>query len=684
MAEMFGPTEIDTIVLDGGLDQITPLQRLPGGFARESLNFEVSTSGGYSLVDGYERFDGRPNPSDASWTTAIVASVTGLAVGDTLTGATSGAHGVIALITGNDVTTTKQSGEFLVVETLSNGTVTTAVTATSSADPSAKYVAQRQYAAAEIYRSDIQRVPGSGTVWVMRLNGVVYALRNNTTGVRKALFRATPTGWQQISLGSEIYFNTGVSAINDGDTITDLVTGGTGVVARVVLTTGVAAWGAGNATGKLIISSHVGQIATGHALQVGGVTRATSTTGLLNIDLAPGGTLSTDKATFGGAFNGAKLYCADGVSRAFEFNGTTVVPIDSGMGILDKPQIARVFKSQLFLAFGPSLQFSGINTPYIFSPLFGAGELAMNGPVTELNVQAGDQTAGSMVVYSEDEVAILYGNSSLDFKLSTYNSQVGAEPFTGQNLAEAYALDARGVIKLTASLNYGNFDQSTLTSQMLPFVKEHRGRATCSAVSRDKSQYRVFYSDGFAIYVTVANGELKGCMPVYFPDPLASATSGEQDEGGDAIYAGSVSGGFVYRLDAGTSFDGADIPFYLLLTYAAQGNARRRKRYRKGALEIVCQGFAKMSVGYDLGYSDATRVAMVTPTPFNKNPLSAVWDSGTWDSIVWDGRALGPVEVPLNGTAENIAMRIYGSSGYTNKFTINSVEIHWSPRRLMR
>lgn len=682
----FGPVEIDTIVLDGGLDQVTPLSRLPGGVAREALNFEVSTTGGFTTVQGYERFDGRPHPSEAQWATIAVSTVAGIVVGDSVYSLTTGASGVVAVVDAVlvELTLTKVVGVFNAPNQFFKVGVIPpigTIVANTSADLTIRTEAQRAYAAAEIYRADILPVPGVGPVWVARLKNKVYAFRNNSLNTRKTCYVQSGTGWTQITLGNEIYFITGVNEIFEGDTVTDLSTGATMVVGRVVLQGGT--WGT-DAAGKLIITSHVGAAGPGHALQVGGVTMATSTTSLRGIDLAPGGQMVFDVATFGGAFNGQRIYGCDGVGRAFEFDGSVLAPIDSGMGVLDSPQCLAVFKNALFLAFGSSVQFSGIGAPYIWAPLFGAGEIAMNADVTNMIVQQGDQTSGSMTIYSQNNIAILYGNTSADFKLSVYDQATGAEFNTVQSLGDQIGLDARGLIKLTASLNYGNFDQDTLTAPILPFVKEHRGRSTCSCISRDKAQYRVFYSDGYAIYATIVNGVVKGCMPVWTPSAFVSAVSGEQNSAIDAIYLGAATDGYVYRLDAGTSFDGAAIPFNLLLTYSSEGNARLLKRYRKAALEIVAAGFAKLNIGFDFSYSDPTQRAMQTPVTFNKNPLTPMWDSGTWDSQVWDGRALGPIEVPMTGTSENVAMRVIGQNTFSVPFTVNSVYIHWSPRRNLR
>ena len=89
MLRLPATTSVDQIVkLAGGLDLLTPTLSLKDGYAREMRNFECSITGGYSRIAGYERHDGRPNPSDATFL-SITCNITGsIVVGDTLYGVT--------------------------------------------------------------------------------------------------------------------------------------------------------------------------------------------------------------------------------------------------------------------------------------------------------------------------------------------------------------------------------------------------------------------------------------------------------------------------------------------------------------------------------------------------------------------------------------------------------------------
>lgn len=111
------------ILLQGGLDLETPALTVQPGRMLACKNFEVNTLGGYTRIEGYERFDGQPAPSDT-----------------------------------------------------------------------------REPADQELRRSLIQKPEGQGGIrGVTVFKGEVYCFRD-TLADEQALYRATATGWQAITL----------------------------------------------------------------------------------------------------------------------------------------------------------------------------------------------------------------------------------------------------------------------------------------------------------------------------------------------------------------------------------------------------------------------------------------------------------------------------------------------------
>ncbi len=86
--------------LEGGLNEVTPPLSLKGGELYGCSNYEPGPKGGYSRIDGFERLDGRPAPSDANyWILNFDAGdILQPDVGGYCFGATTGAKGEVGLI----------------------------------------------------------------------------------------------------------------------------------------------------------------------------------------------------------------------------------------------------------------------------------------------------------------------------------------------------------------------------------------------------------------------------------------------------------------------------------------------------------------------------------------------------------------------------------------------------------
>jgi hypothetical protein len=277
---------------------------------------------------------------------------------------------------------------------------------------------------------------------------------------------------------------------------------------------------------------------------------------------------------------------------------------------------------------------------------------------------------------------MLYGTSSENWNLVSYNVGTGAKPYSAQNLVSSFAFDDRGIMSLTTTLNYGNFDASALTLNIRPFVQQRRNKVTASGVNREKSQYRVFFSDGSGIYATLFNGKYMGSMPVEFPDAVNCMCDGEDPDGSETAFFGSTDGR-VYRLDVGTSFDGDEIGASIILTYNFAKSPRILKRWRRASLEVDGTAYAEFSFNYSLAYA-STQVPQGVQESYSTNLSASFWDNVNWDNFVWDGRTLAPSEVEVVGTGENIAVQIACNSDYYSPFTINSVILHYSMRRGLR
>lgn len=675
------PVKYELIRLQGGLDQVTPTLSLSSGFARRAANFECSINGGYTRIAGYERLDGRPSPSAALYNLFQCTLTASVSVGNTITGMSSAAAGKVILVSGSTVVITREVGTFVATEGISVGGVQKGtIDAIFGVATNGRDDATCKALAADEYRASITAVPGEGPVrGVSYYNGTVYAWRNNVGSTAMKMYKSTSSGWAEVDLMATFDFDQGSDEIFAGDTIVGHSSGATALVKAVVVQSGT--WAAGNAAGYAVFTNMTGTPTANELIYVGGTKHARAVGTYSTTTLAPGGRVTTVVGNVFGGPTGKRMYGCDGVNRGFEFDGTTYVPLETGMAT-DTPNQVAVHKQHLFFSFGTSLQFSAIGNPYNWSPVLGAGEIAMSDTITNLPVLPGDQTSGAMAVYTRNDTSILYGSSAEDFKLSNYNSGTGGLAYTSQVMDQAYVMDDRGALALGTTLNFGNFITSTLTMNIRPFIQARRNLASASAINREKGQYRIFFSDRNALYITIANGKVLGSMPVQFNCAVTCSVDGETPDGAETSFFGGDDG-FVYRLDVGTSFDGAPIPANLNLVFNASGSPRVLKRYRKASVEMTGDSYAEVSFGYDLAYA-SNRVGQAVDAVYDADLRSSYWDEMSWDNFVWDGVGISPTEVDLQGTGENLSIRLSSVSAILEPFTVNSILIHYSMRRGLR
>ena len=664
----------------GGLDQVSPPLTMPEGFTIKASNVEVGTYGGYSRIKGYERYDGQTNPSSAQYNSIPVTVTGSYAIGNTITGVTSGATAVLIAATASTWYVTKVVGTF-VAEVIN---IAGAPVATSSAGAStggaATMALNATYLnlAADQYRADIAAVPGSGSILgVWRFGVCIYAFRNNAGGTAAVMYKSSVTGWTAVTMYNEVSFTVGaVTTPADSETLTQ--GGVTATVKRVVTQSGT--W-AGTAAGRFIITNPTGgNFAAGAATLSGGATVTLSAVQTA-ITFLPGGEFEFVNYNFGGAANTTKMYGCDGANRCFEFDGTTLVPIVTGMAT-DTPEHITAFKKHLFISIAGSVQHSGIGTPYIWTPITGAAELAVGDQCTGFMLQTGGTSVGTMVALNRNQTYMLYGNSSTDWNLVLYNPDAGAVEWTAQYIGQGVLLDDRGITTLATSQNFGNFASSTLSRKVDPTLRDLIDSANASCTVREKNQYRLFFSGGSALYVTFEGTKLSGIMPVSLTNPVTCIASQENTGGVEEIYFGSTNG-MVYQMERGTSFDGEVIDWNLQLSYNHFGSPRTLKQYKKAVLEISGSTYCEFDFSYLLGYG-STELSQPGTETITNNLSSSFWDSFVWDNFFWDGQNLLPSEIDIDGTAENVSLVFSGSSDEFDSFTMNGVSIDYIPRRRLR
>jgi hypothetical protein len=680
--------------LQGGLNLITPAIRTPAGHLIAGVNYEP-VDRGYRRFQGYERFDGRPKPSEASyWVLNFINGDTEVAEGDTVTGGTSGATGV-ALIAGTVtqgsyggsdaagfLVLTGVSGTFQDGEDLQVSAATVAVLNGTAAEQGASNDtddATWLQDAIETARGEIEAPAGSGPirgVWVF--NGDKYCVRNNVGGTAGVLYKATTSGWSAQSLGRELAFTSGGTfEIEEGQTITGATSGATAVITRVVKTSGD--WTTGDAAGYLYFASQTGTFQSEN-LDVGASTNVATIAGDSSaLALPAGGKYEFRNHNFYGASDLERMYGVNGEGPAFEWDGSVFVPIHTGMTV-DKPDHLWIYKNHLFLSFpGGSVQNSGTGEPCVFTAITGASEIGIGEDVT------GFQDHGqSLLIFGVNKIAVLYGNDRTDFVLEVVNSEAGAVEWTIQKVGIPIYQDDRGLRDLRTTAAYGDFKMGTISQAVEPlFRAKRRGGVTpvASLVVRTKDQYRLFWSDGTGL-ATYLGRKYPEHIPFDLGLEINVACSGENSDGTEILLIGSDDG-MVYELDAGTSLDGEALNAFLRLPFNHVGSPTQEKRWHRATLELDAGPDAEIGMTADFSYASEDQPSLAEQS-FSISGGGGFWEEDDWDDFYWSSPVEGLAELHIDGIGTNVSITAVSSSTYEDPHTIHGLTLHFSYRKLKR
>lgn len=712
MASGFGTTRTKYYALAGGLDVVTPALTVPPGRCLAMVNFEPYFQGGYRRCDGFERYDGRAAPSDATYTAFDVSDATYYIEGDNIVDNTSGATGVVIGVSGNTIGVTKIVGTFSVGDTV-NGSVTITSTPASRGALDAATDKEWLLAAQDEYRQDIAEVPGTGPVrGVWRRDATVYAVRDDeNSGGRALLYKQSAAGWTTtgITWTQYIYFDGGGGGTAqalppEGTAINGQTSGATATVHRIIEHGG--ATGTNDAYGYIVLKSVSGQFLNNENLRVSSTKFADAAGMSATFSFPSAARFRFLNHNFYGSSTTYRTYGVNGVGAAFEIDENHVVsplllPLvaETGQPSSNVPFLIEEHRNYLFLGFpGGSVVHSTVGEPLTINGFLGSTEFGMGAELTGMHSVVGNV----LVLTTERFTKGLYGNDTSDWELKLIGEKTGGKLNTVQQLDTVYAMDDLGITSLSRVQSFGDFAGSTVSQLIQPLVQSLRDNVTDSTIVRGSNQYRVYFDDGSAFVMFVpspgqvnADGQPAGVQFGYLSYPFAvdRIYNCEDENGIERVYFATDDAdgeGFVYEDLQGPSFDGDIIASYLRLAFNHVGSPAARKRFRRADLGLQADDTLALKFVSDISYGSPA-VSSGT-TSLTANDVSEIdifggggfWDVSNWEEFYWDGQNVSTARANLTGSGENIGFLIYHESAIDAPFVLQDIVLHYDIRRLQR
>lgn len=680
--------------LGGGLDLVTPIIQMPDGKMIAGDNFEPWINGGYRRIKGFERYDGRPKPSDATWVWLTLDDASSYTVGDTITGDTSSASGtIVAIGTGdhaNEVCVTKVSGTFAEEGV---DTARTSITNVALNDgPTVALEEAWRLAAEDEYRGDIVAVPGTNPIrGVWQCRDRVYAIRDNAGETAAVIHKATSSGWDDAALEMchTLYFDAGTASFTVGSTLTGGTSAATGTIHKVVVHSGD--WGTNDAAGYIALTGVSGTFSDDETITDGGSGSATAASASSAFSLAVGGRYDFVTYNFLASSDTYRAYCAGGTGPAFEIDEDDVVtPILMDLSLGDAPSennpyLVEVFDGALWLMFpGGSLQKSIAGDPLTFNGFLGAAEFGLSDEGTGLINSAGRV----LIAFTRSQTHGIFPEGASGYIKRLISNRSGAIKWTDGEVGSVHAVDDSGLIDLQRVEAFGDFQSAALSDPVQPIMESSREKIIGVQLIRETNQYRVLFSSGAGILFRMRqDGAAEPATFRYDLGDNQTLTCAYSCEDANSIprYWMAGSSGHVYECERGRNFDGEPIESFCRLPFNHQGAPAVRKRYRLAEVEVKCERSVTLVMAQDRNYGDqADGTSNWSDDVDTAWGGGGFWDLDNWGEVYWDAQLFDAARFELLGTGRNVSLLIYHKTATTDPFILQGVILHFDPRRVQR
>lgn len=688
-AQVSTPTEVKYVPFGGGLNLIDSPITMDDGMLTECLNFEqVFGRQGYSRINGFERYDGRPEPHLATYSIQYFDGGTAaISAGDVVTGASATAKVLAVEITSGSWGTSDAAGRLIIYNTtgawadneaiqvsaatkaLANGVTTL------GAVSEANHLTYKNNAIAA-RRSAIAAVAGSGSVLGIGVaNNVGYAVRNVADGTSATLYKATASGWTSVRTGLYPGGSFKMIQANFSGSTTSIYLFGCDGKNRSWKFDGTTFSFMDPIFGSQATSTSSNTVGTGaKTFVVAQTTRSWATNDTLII-WSTSNAANWMRGTVTSYTSGTNTLVMNITSTG---GSGTITDWEVGKSdFSDKPYDMLAHRDHMFLSYPyGQLQTSDLGNPMTYttsSLLFGMGD-ELAGLVSI--------RGGVLAVYCNNKLELIEGSTKSTWARQINSNSSGAKLGTVQEIAQTVmSLDIGGLSSLQATLNYGSFEQSTMSRYVKPYMDLLYDNVIGSRVVRAKNQYRIYTSSGEFAIVTLLTPNA-----IVTPDDI-SITRGSYGKTISAIGYGEISGdeylffgdsdGYVYRENVGASFDGEIISSVIRTPFLSLKSPSNKKRFRKIVLEIDAAQQTNIYFRQLFDYADGNYATAVTGTAVAYGG-GGQWNSDDWNNFSWSLPVQTQAEANIDGVGRNMGILFWHESATDDPFNLQGLLIHHS------
>lgn len=672
--------------LRGGLNlSASPLEVWPGAL-RDSSNYFESTKGGYERLGGYEKFDGRARPSDATYYVLTFDSwdthVTNIVAGTTITVDSSLTFYIMAVDT--TVSDTLLAYGTALVGTIADPYVSLDWDGVSSLTK----IVERGSATDELddtyieaawnyYRDQIGQVGGTSTApaGVLQVSDTVVAFKNDASNNPK-VYKATSTGWDEGRIGRVIE----IGSITSGPVLVNETfdSGKHFIVA-------ICKWY--DPTTFLEDASKKWLVTRPTTVQDAPATGAHTSSGGASFTVisviqpisAFGTYIESVNHNFLSHPDDLTAFIADGtnVPMAYSQVHHCLLPLAPNFNVLSdtKATHINVHNEKLMWSTGSgTFNISEPGLPFNYAGAYGAANIGVGDFITAM------QSADSehMIVYTKKGARKLTGNDNTNWAFYDAASNVGSQPRGVQKLDDIYALSNRGVGSLVRTETSGGYAGGSVSTHVQERIADLGSLLNCSTTLTTKEQIRWYFSDKTFLMMTV----LPSGNTAMTAGTTFSFTVGEYDlevknmssdvwsDGRERSFF-TTTNGYVYEADVGANFDGANIVSFLELHSNHMQTPGHNKSYKKLFFEAEGENPVSLSLEYKTNYGAKVYEAKNMSIEGGR----FIYDVGKWDEARFDQAGRSRTNASLKGYGFSIGLAIDNESKFTLPYKLTGYTI---------
>ena len=382
-------------------------------------------------------------------------------------------------------------------------------------------------------------------------------------------------------------------------------------------------------------------------------------------------------------FNGTeKIALVDGLNEpALYDNATFTVLLDAPTDVIGATFVAEV-KNHLFFAKGTTVTFTAPYSDTDFSVANGGGNINVGGTVTALAV-----FRQQLIIFTETSIHQLTGNTVADFTLQPITTDIGCiDSDTVQEIGgDVMFLGPDGLRLVSGTDRIGDFGlavvSKTIQNTMTGFISANTSFTSC--VIREKSQYRIL---GFNNNITEENAQ--GILATQFApqggEGMAWAeTRGIRANVADSNYNQNTEvvlfsndDGYLYQMESGNSFDGANIKTTFATPHMPISDPRKRKTFYKLFLYTDPQGSVAFNVSLKLDFDSQGTIQPAPLSILNTQGVVGFFGSGLFGSTKFGTKLLKLFETQVVGSGFTVSFQ-FESDDQNPPYSIDALTVEY-------